>query len=71
MEDRIAVVKGHLANLIVFAIDYFKRLKAAYGKGKERKTDIRIFDDIVASKVAMNNAKLYVNREEGFIWNLT
>jgi len=67
LEDRIAVVKGHLANLIVFAIDYFKRLKAAYGKGKERKTDIRIFDDIVASKVAMNNAKLYVNREEGFI----
>ena len=67
LEDKIAVVKGHLANLIVFAIDYFKRLKETYGKGKERKTDIRIFDDIVASKVAMNNAKLYVNREEGFI----
>ena len=67
MEDKIAAVKGHLANLIEFAIDYFKRLKETYGKGKERKTDIRIFDDIVASKVAMNNAKLYVNREEGFI----
>ncbi|PQJ73049.1 DNA gyrase/topoisomerase IV subunit A [Polaribacter butkevichii] len=67
LEDKIAVVKDHLANLIDFAIDYFKRLKDTYGKGKERKTEIRIFDDIVASKVAMNNAKLYVNREEGFI----
>jgi topoisomerase-4 subunit A len=67
LEDKIAVVKNNLANLIEFAIDYFKRLKETYGKGKERKTEIRIFDDIVASKVAMNNAKLYVNREEGFI----
>ena len=67
LEDKIAVVKDHLANLIEFAINYFKRLKDTYGKGKERKTEIRIFDDIVASKVAMNNAKLYVNREEGFI----
>ncbi|MCI2228071.1 DNA gyrase/topoisomerase IV subunit A [Polaribacter sp. MSW13] len=67
LEDKIAVVKSHLENLVEFAIDYFKRLKDTYGKGKERKTEIRIFDDIVASKVAMNNAKLYVNREEGFI----
>ena len=67
LEDKIAVVKDHLANLIDFAIDYFKRLKDTYGKGKERRTEIRIFDDIVASKVAMNNAKLYVNRAEGFI----
>ncbi|WP_299060732.1 DNA gyrase/topoisomerase IV subunit A [uncultured Polaribacter sp.] len=67
LEEKIAVVKNHLANLIEFAIDYFKRLKETYGKGKERKTEIRIFDDIVASKVAMNNAKLYVNRAEGFI----
>jgi topoisomerase-4 subunit A len=67
LEDKIAVVKNQLNNLIEFSIDYFKRLKNTYGKGKERKTEIRIFDDIVASKVAMNNAKLYVNREEGFI----
>ena len=67
LEDKIAGVKHHLDNLIEFAIDYFKRLKETYGKGKERKTEIRIFDDIVASKVAMNNAKLYVNRAEGFI----
>jgi topoisomerase-4 subunit A len=67
LEDKISVVKEQLANLIDFAIDYFKRLKDTYGKGRERKTEIRIFDDIVASKVAMNNAKLYVNRAEGFI----
>jgi topoisomerase-4 subunit A len=67
LEEKIAVVKEHLAHLIEFAVDYFKRLKTTYGKGKERKTEIRVFDDIVASKVAMNNAKLYVNREEGFI----
>ena len=67
LEAKIAVVKEHLANLIEFAIHYFKRLKDTYGKGKERKTEIRIFDDIVASKVAMNNTKIYVNREEGFI----
>ena len=67
LEDKISVVKKHLANLIEFAIDYFKRLKETFAKGKERKTEIRIFDDIVASKVAMNNTKLYVNREEGFI----
>ena len=67
LENKIAVVKDHLANLIEFAIEYFKRLKGTYGKGKERKTEIKVFDDIVASKVAMNNAKLYVNREEGFV----
>lgn len=67
LEDKITEVKHHLANLIEFAIDYFKELKAKYGKGKERKTEIRIFDDIVATKVVMRNSKLYVNREEGFI----
>ncbi len=67
LEEKIAEVKHHLANLIEFAINYFKELKTKYGKGKERKTEIRIFDDIVATKVVMRNAKLYVNREEGFI----
>ncbi len=67
LEEKIAQVKFHLENLIDYAIDYYKNLKDKYGKGRERKTEIRIFDDIVASKVAMNNAKLYVNREEGFI----
>ncbi|MFY7670797.1 DNA gyrase/topoisomerase IV subunit A [Tenacibaculum sp. MEBiC06402] len=67
LEEKIADVKHHLDNLIEFAVDYFKDLKAKYGKGKERKTEIRIFDDIVATKVVMRNSKLYVNREEGFI----
>lgn len=67
LEDHIAQVKNNLANLIDFAVDYFKDLKKKYGKGKERKTEIRRFDDIVATRVAIANQKLYVNREEGFI----
>lgn len=67
LEDKIAGVKHYLNTLIEFAIDYFKNLKDKYAKGKERKTEIRIFDDIEATKVAMNNAKLYVNRTEGFV----
>ncbi|MEL4308374.1 DNA gyrase/topoisomerase IV subunit A [Joostella sp. CR20] len=67
LEGDIAQVKHHLANLIEFAIDYFTNLKTTYGKGKERKTEIRIFDDIEATKVVIRNTKLYVNRKEGFI----
>jgi len=67
LEDQIAQVKHHLNHLIDYAIDYFKRLKNDYGKGKERKTEIRIFDDVDATKVVIRNTKLYVNREEGFI----
>ncbi|MDT7831681.1 DNA gyrase/topoisomerase IV subunit A [Flavobacteriaceae bacterium S356] len=67
LEDKIAEVKNHLAKLIDYAVDYFKNLKSKYGKGKERKTEIRIFDDIVATKVVMRNTKLYVNRTEGFV----
>jgi len=67
LEDKIALVKSHLENIINFTIDYFKDLKTKYGKGWERKTEIRIFEDIVATKVVMRNAKLYVNRAEGFI----
>jgi len=67
IEDTIAQVKHSLANLIEHTITYFKSLKEKYGQDKGRKTEIRTFDDIVATKVAMNNAKLYVNREEGFI----
>lgn len=67
LEDSIAEVKHHLNNLIVYAIDYFKRLKKDYGKGKERKTEIRTFDDIEATKVVIRNTKLYVNRSEGFV----
>ncbi|GGG99176.1 DNA topoisomerase IV subunit A [Polaribacter pacificus] len=67
LEDKIAEVKHHLENLITYAVDYFKRLKSTYGEGKERKTEIRIFDDIEATKVVIRNTKLYVNREEGFV----
>ena len=67
LEDRIAETKHHLDNLIDFAIAYFKELKTKYGKGRERKSEIRIFDDIEATKVVIRNTKLYVNREEGFI----
>ena len=67
LEDKIAEVKNHLENLIDYAINYFKNLKTKYGKDKKRKTEIRIFEDIIATKVAMKNAKLYVNREEGFV----
>ncbi|ARV08611.1 DNA topoisomerase IV [Winogradskyella sp. PC-19] len=67
LEEQIAEVKHHLANLIDYAITYFTRLKKDYGEGKERKTEIRIFDDVDASKVVIRNTKLYVNREEGFI----
>ncbi|MDB9798644.1 DNA gyrase/topoisomerase IV subunit A [Flavobacteriaceae bacterium] len=67
LEDKIAQVKEYLENLITYAIDYFKRLKSTYGKDKERKTEIRSFHDIVATKVVIRNTKLYVNREEGFI----
>ena len=67
LEDQIAEVKHHLANLIDYAIAYFERLKKDYGEGKERKTEIRIFEDVDATKVVIRNTKLYVNREEGFI----
>ena len=67
LEDKIAVVKHHLANLVEFVIDYFKNLKSKYGKGKERKTELKLFGNVDATKVIIRNTKLYVNREEGFI----
>ncbi|PIB38095.1 DNA gyrase/topoisomerase IV subunit A [Maribacter sp. 4G9] len=67
LEDKIAQVKHHLEHLVEYAIDYFKNLKTTYGKDKERKSEIRIFDDIEATKVVIRNTKLYVNREEGFV----
>ncbi len=67
LENSIAQVKHHLEHLVEYAIDYFKRLKRDYGAGKERKSEIRIFDDIEATKVVIRNTKLYVNRKEGFV----
>ena len=67
LEDEIEKVKYSLANIIEFAIEYFTKLKNDYGKGRERKTDIKTFDDVDARKVVIRNTKLYVNREEGFV----
>ncbi|MBL4668481.1 MAG: DNA gyrase/topoisomerase IV subunit A [Flavobacteriales bacterium] len=67
IEDEIKKVKFNLANLIDFAVDYFKELKKKYGEGRERKTEIRSFESIDASKVAVSNVKLYANLEEGFV----
>lgn len=67
LEDQIAEVKHHLEHLIDYAIAYFTRLKKEYGPGRERKTEIRAFDDVDATKVVIRNTKLYVNREEGFV----
>ncbi|MEC7263345.1 MAG: DNA gyrase/topoisomerase IV subunit A [Bacteroidota bacterium] len=67
LEEKIAQTMHHLEHLIEFAIDYFKELKKKYAAGRERKSEIKIFDDIEATKVVIRNTKLYVNREEGFI----
>ena len=67
LEGKIAEIKEYLVNLTNYAIDYFKNLKTIYGKGKERKTEIKTFESIDATKVVVANKKLYINRDEGFI----
>ena len=71
LEAEMEEVKNHLANLIDYAVEYFKDLKKRFGAGKERKTEIKVFDNIAASKVIIANRKLFVDVEEGFIgWGL-
>ncbi len=67
LEEKIKEIKHSLTNLVDYAINYFKEIKTKYGKGRERKTEIKTFENIVASKVVVANKRLYVNREEGFI----
>ena len=67
LEDEMKEVQHHLDNIIDFAVAYFTKLKEKYGKGRERQTELRLFDDIEATKVVLRNTKLYVNREEGFV----
>lgn len=67
VEEDIQQVKHHIANLTDYAIAYYENLLKKYAKGKERKTEVKIFDTIQATKVAIANTKLYVNRKEGFI----
>ncbi|WP_333875965.1 DNA gyrase/topoisomerase IV subunit A [Flavobacterium sp.] len=66
LEAEMEQVKHHLDHIIDFAIAYFQNLKDKYGKGRERQTELRSFDNIEATKVVLRNTKLYVNREEGF-----
>jgi len=67
LENRIDEVEYNLNNITEYAITYFKNLKKKYGADKDRKTEIKEFESIDATKVVVANKKLYVNREEGFI----
>jgi topoisomerase-4 subunit A len=67
LEGRMVEIKHHLEHLVTYAVNYFKELRKKYGAGRERKTELRLFDAVVASKVAIANEKLYVNRAEGFV----
>lgn len=67
LEGKIEMVKHNLEHLIPYAISYYTNIRKKYGVGKERRTELRIFDTIDATKVALSNEKFYVNREEGFI----
>ena len=67
LEDEMEETKKNLKSLTKYAIKYFEDLLKKYGKGKERKTEIAIFDTVEVKTVAANNEKLYVNRAEGFI----
>ncbi len=67
IEEDLKSVQFNLDNLNDYAIKYFKDLKVKYSKGRERKTEIRIFDDVDVKKVVVRNSKLHINRSEGFI----
>lgn len=67
IEGKMQQVKHHLEHLIEYVIAHFKNLQKKYGKGRERKTEIQIFENIDTVQVAIPNTKLYVDREEGFI----
>jgi topoisomerase IV subunit A len=66
LEEEMKVVKHNLNNIVDYTVDYYKNLKKKYGEGRERKTEIKAFETIVATQVAATNQKLYVNRMEGF-----
>lgn len=64
--DEIEQVKNNLENIVDYTIDYFKNIKKKHGKGKERRTELRNFEEIKVRKVVVRNKKLYVNLEDGF-----
>ena len=67
LEKELTQVEYDLNHLTQFAIAYFEQLLKKYGKGRERRTEITVFDAIQATEVVANNAKLYANLQEGFI----
>jgi len=67
LEDEMVEVKNHLDNMVEYTINYYRQIKKKHGKGRERKTEIRSFENIEATKVVAANEKLYCNYEEGFI----
>lgn len=67
IEDEIEQVLEKLRNIIPYTIEWFEKLQSKYGKGKDRRTEIRNFENIVAAKVVVANEKLYIDRNEGFI----
>lgn len=67
LEEELKQIAHNLKNIIDYSIDYFKDLKKRFGEGRERKTEIKAFDTISASKVVVANKKLYVDKNEGFI----
>jgi topoisomerase IV subunit A len=67
LENEIKEVNRHLKHLTDYVIAWFEKLRSKYGAGRERKTEIRIFDRVEASKVALANVKLYMNKQDGFI----
>jgi len=71
LKENIERVQHDLDNLVEYAVNYFKELKKKYGAGRERKTEIRSFEQIDSRQVAAANVKLYANKQEGFIgWGL-
>jgi len=67
LDKDIRQVKNDLNNLVDFAVAYYENLLKKYARGRERKTEIKLFDTIQAKQVAIANTKLYVNRADGFI----
>ena len=66
IEEDIKSTQYDLNHLTEYAVAYYERIRDKYGKGRERRTELREFDNIEATKVAVTNAKLYVDRAEGF-----
>ena len=67
IEENLEEVRNNLANLVEYTIEYYRNIKKKHGKGRERKTEIRNFENIVATKVVVANEKLYANTVDGFV----